>query len=100
MRHVHCDIIKKWAETGDQVQFSDAITPNYKDCSGNNPGWNPAIKYRFKTEVIQYKRYLSSDTLNRVKIHNLCDGSNECLTSSLPDFIQWIDTEWKNYEIK
>lgn len=90
MRHIHADMIKEWVEdTNIPVQCKLGKNGIWEDC---NPNFNPNWDYRFKCDVLRYKRYLC-----KLQKHWFIEI---CYEYSKPSdhFVRWIDTEWQECE--
>lgn len=99
-RHVHYDLIGEWARTGKQVQSKSTTFNKWLDCSPT-PEWREDAEYRFKPEIIRYKRYLIKDNDEyrvHAVTHNLIRYDPSTIINGF-EFIKWIDTEWQEVEI-
>lgn len=51
--HKHAELIKKWADTGCQIQYNVHALAIWIDCVRNNPSWEPDIEYRVKPTLVK-----------------------------------------------
>lgn len=102
-RHIHADIIIEWAETGKELQYRSDI--GWIDIEGSHlyvngePLFINQVEYRFKPEVIKYKRYLcrvSPSYKTLIRIHMI---DSIAKVDSSDGFIEWIDQEWQEIEL-
>lgn len=92
MRHKHADLIIEWANTGKPLQYWYDIMDKWKDVK-DTPLWSEEVVYRFKPEVIEYRRFLSHN--NEIIIVY----AHENTASFLPLVKRWIDIEWQEVEV-
>lgn len=91
MRHKYADMIIEWAETGREVQI--ATIRGWIDCK--RPCWNPMHTFRFKPKTLKYKRYIAVCSLGFERVFNAHGDSPFSDPSTRPNFIRWIDEDWK-----
>jgi hypothetical protein len=100
MKHVHHDVICEWAK-GKQIQY-EGPPEKWFDCPDNSPGWNTNIRYRVKPEVVRYRNYRKT-VWGIPMVCAITEGrkfqSPEQI-ERMSDFIEWIHTEWQEYEVK
>lgn len=60
-----------------------------------DPCWNPNVQYRFKPEVIYYRRYISKSSSGVPKVLNAHPNTNV----DKQNFVRWIDIEWQEIEV-
>lgn len=102
-KHIHYDIILKWAEGEDVEVFKEH---SWKWEVVHRPAFHADRKYRVAPKKHMYKRYLMYST---VLMHDstqlepvVCcaqwserDSKNP---ESCSNFIKWIDTDWQTVE--
>jgi hypothetical protein len=102
-RHRHADIIIEWTETGKELQYRSDI--GWIDIVGSHlsssgiPLFHENVEFRFKPEVIKYKRYIcrvSPSNKTLIRIHMI---DSIAKVDSSDGFIEWIDQEWQEIEL-
>ena len=94
-------MIEEWARTGKPVQYMPIDYDKWLNLPGNKPPeWIDNCKYRFKPEVIKYKRFILADydrdeALCVMSHTKGVDKNPECSIN----FVRWIDSDWKECEI-
>lgn len=104
MRHKHADLMIEFAETGRPVQYRFASIGDWKGVTGwediEHPSWIPELEYRFKPEVVRYKRYLYHQGVPIVVVlQKPLEIQYESDIEKSKGFIKWIDDEWQEVEI-
>lgn len=102
MKHKHYDMIEEWARTGKQVQYMPIDYDQWLNLLGNKPPeWIDDCKYRFKPEVIKYKRYLiEKDGKPIIRVVNKEDEHYDPATICNGfRFVEYLDKDWQEYEI-
>lgn len=96
-KHIHYDMIEKWARTGRQIQYFDGFV--WVDITGT-PVWDSRTKYRFKPKVIKYKRFIYLDIFDKHRVGCIQEGDNLVNQQNQRCFCEWIDKEiWQEVEI-
>ena len=93
MRHKHADMIIEWAKTGKSVQFYN--DNEWEDI--DKPAWIDTLEYRFKPEVLRYKRYIFN--VGRGNELGVIIPSDMPMQEDNEVFVKWIDTEWQEVEV-
>ena len=96
MKHVHCDLIKAWAD-GAQIQVFSDVYQGWRDTT--SPSWFITTMYRLKPKVIkqQFRAALFRPQFvgdNRIAMAMSPDVEQD------NDFIRWIDPEWRVIEVE
>lgn len=97
-RHKHADMIIEWAETCKPAQVLDKSRGKWIDI--DYPKWDNFNSYRFKPEVIKYRRFLGKTKLDGefyVGVTNYYEYIEQLENSNA--FVRWIDTEWQEVEV-
>lgn len=56
--HKHAELIKKWADTGCQIQYKYPGSETWHDCSNNRPCWALDSEYRVKPNLVKEWRWV------------------------------------------
>lgn len=51
--HKHAELIKKWADTGCQIQYKYPDCETWHDCNNNRPYWELDKEYRVKPALVK-----------------------------------------------
>ena len=51
--HKHAELIKKWADTGCQIQYKYPDCETWHDCNNNRPYWELDNEYRVKPTLVK-----------------------------------------------
>lgn len=59
--HKHAELIKKWADTGCQIQYKYPDCETWHDCNNNRPYWELDNEYRVKPTLVKKWKWVFSD---------------------------------------
>lgn len=103
MKHVHCDLIKAWADGAEIQVYCD---PLHKWIDTRHPEWDYRNQYRIKPVIkttIPYRRWAYEHYLLGVRVGIVLNKEGYSTpeeTEKNPNFIKWIDTTWTTHEIE
>lgn len=96
MKHIHCDLIKAWAD-GAHIQIFSTVKKVWEDIN-TTPHWYAECQYRIKPE---YRKYRVSLNKGYPGIVTLTADNEEQAVSHEESlfFIKWL-TDWIVYELE
>jgi hypothetical protein len=92
MKHVHCDLIKAWAD-GAQVQYLAGLT-TWRDVIGT-PCWSDDTQYRIKPKIITFRNALMGG--NAMSNYVIACNQYPQAVEKDPWFIKWLG-DWQEVE--
>lgn len=95
MKHVHCDLIKAWAD-GAKIQYFSLLSGTWVDLDGE-PLWKKDTKYRIKPEVMKYRVAIFLYGSNTTFSANSEKQAKDWQQNS--HFVKWL-TDWIEYEVE
>lgn len=96
MKHVHCDMIKAWAD-GAKIQVKSG--DNW--ISVSSPYWLPENSYRLAPKII--KQSFRACLMCRPSVYPEGSWIAMAPAPSIENdsfFVRWIDTEWREIEVE
>ena len=88
----HAALIHAWAD-GAVIQYKNS-DGKWVDVFQNNPSWHDGETYRIKpkTTTVKFRNWYSTDG-KVYGTYSSCECNN-------PDFVAWIDEDWREVEIE
>lgn len=88
----HAELIHAWAD-GAVIQYKNS-DGKWVDVFQNNPSWHDGETYRIKpkTTTVKFRNWYSTDG-KVYGTYSSCECNN-------PDFVAWIDEDWREVEIE
>lgn len=99
-KNPHQPMIDEWEASGRTKVVQFYLNDKLCTCDNGEPKWFENVKYRFKPEVVRYRNAACNSKDVGVFILTAYDDENVCGIEKYTSFIEWIDTEWQEYEIK
>ncbi len=95
MKHRHSEIAISFFNNPRPVEL---LTDSGWWVDITNPSWNPILEYRFKPQIIQYRRYIFT-VGEECQIGTAMTEDDVRWIEESGLLIEWVDNSWQEYEV-